>query len=172
MNFSAYTSRTLAGLFDSWIERGHKSVSVSWLCSLCFCKRLVVYGESVAGQELWWFFVSLYIDLIFSWLTLALISFQVLIGTLLIRQPFLIQDIEDYDKAKQSAFGAAGLYFFTFLLSSYYFLKESRTALVQGRGSTNRFGEYSNVAFSDEAAFANEFSMPTDESERTAGLLT
>lgn len=87
------------------------------------------------------------------------------------RQPFLIQDIEDYDRAKQSAFGAAGLYFFTFLLSSYYFLKEGRQELVasQGRGSINRFGEYSNVAFSDET-FEGDFHIPSASGEGNAGL--
>jgi hypothetical protein len=98
---------------------------------------------------------------------------QVLIGTLLIRQPFLIQDIDDYDKAKQSAFGAAGLYFFTFLLSSYFFLKEGRAELSgQGRGNTNRFGEYSNVAYADEVTMETEFmQIPMSSSEQNTGLL-
>jgi hypothetical protein len=98
---------------------------------------------------------------------------QVLIGTLLIRQPFLIQDIDDYDRAKQSAFGAAGLYFFFFLLSSYFFLKEGGAEL-QGGNNTNRFGgEYSNVAaYSDDVALENDFlHIPMSSSEQKSGLL-
>jgi hypothetical protein len=109
----------------------------------------------------------------FSYRVILLSHHQVLIGTLLIRQPFLIQDIDDYDRAKQSAFGAAGLYFFTFLLSSYYFLKEGRAELSgQGRGSTNRFGEYSNVGFTDEVTMETEFiQIPMSSSEQNTGLL-
>jgi hypothetical protein len=99
---------------------------------------------------------------------------QVLIGTLLIRQPFLIQDIDDYDRAKQSAFGAAGLYFFFFLLSSYFFLKEGGAELQGGSNNTNRFGgEYSNVAaYSDDVALDNDFlHIPMSSSEQNTGLL-
>jgi len=43
--------------------------------------------------------------------------FQLYCGILLATQPFLIAGIEDYDTAKSSAFGAAGMFVFTFLAS-------------------------------------------------------
>jgi hypothetical protein len=87
-------------------------------------------------------------------------SRQSFVGILLIKQPFFILGIDDVEAAKGSAFGAAGTFFFTFLVSVIYLLVESRrvnseilrgASLVRGRGQqTNRFGEYSTVAFSDD----------------------
>lgn len=69
------------------------------------------------------------------------------------KQPFFILGIDDVDKAKGSAFGAAAAFFFTFLVSIVYLLCEGSPALApaqtQGRGHVHRFGEYSNVGFSD-----------------------
>jgi hypothetical protein len=69
----------------------------------------------------------------------------------LIKQPFLILGIDDVEKAKGSAFGAAGAFFVTFLVSVLYLLNEGRRTsyAVQGRGHVNRFGEYSTVGFVD-----------------------
>lgn len=69
------------------------------------------------------------------------------------------------EAAKGSAFGAAGTFFFTFLVSVIYLLMDSRrvntemlsgATLMRGRGpQVNRFGEYSTVAFSDDAGGNN-----------------
>jgi hypothetical protein len=76
---------------------------------------------------------------------------QSYVGVLLIKQPFFIRGIEDVEVAKGSAFGAAGTFFFTFLVSVFYLLKEGRqlsgSAVAEGRGSVQRFGEYSTVEF-------------------------
>ena len=44
---------------------------------------------------------------------------------MLVHQPFLMGGIEDVEKAKTSAFGAAGTFFFTFLISIVYLLAGS-----------------------------------------------
>ena len=46
---------------------------------------------------------------------------------MLMRQPFFIGGIDDVEVAKGSAFGAAGLFFFTFVASIFYLMKESST---------------------------------------------
>jgi hypothetical protein len=76
---------------------------------------------------------------------------QTFVGVLLVKQPFLILGIDNYDTAKDSAFGAAGAFFVTFLLSITYLFYEGRrmTYAVEGRGHVNRFGEYSTVGFVD-----------------------
>jgi len=72
------------------------------------------------------------------------------------KQPFFIGGIEDVEVAKGSAFGAAGTFFFTFLVSILYMIKEGRHLSVsgisvgQGRGHTQRFGEYSTVDVVDD----------------------
>ena len=69
------------------------------------------------------------------------------------KQPFFIGGIENVEKAKGSAFGAAGAFFFTFLVSVFFLLKEGRRisgiSAVEGRGQINRFGEYSTVGVVD-----------------------
>lgn len=68
------------------------------------------------------------------------------------KQPFFILGIDDVEKAKGSAFGAAGMFFFTFLVSILYLLKEGRRVTgiaVHGRGQINRFGEYTTVDYVD-----------------------
>jgi hypothetical protein len=69
------------------------------------------------------------------------------------KQPFFIGGIDDVEVAKGSAFGAAGAFFFTFLVSVFYLLREGRrlsgSVVVQGRGHVQRFGEYSTVGFVD-----------------------
>jgi hypothetical protein len=77
-----------------------------------------------------------------------------MVGVMLMKQPFFIGGIEDVEVAKGSAFGAAGTFFFTFMVSILYLLKEGRQLSVggvsspsnsTGRGYGNRFGEYSTV---------------------------
>ena len=48
-----------------------------------------------------------------------------MVGTMLVHQPFLMGGIEDVEKAKTSAFGAAGTFFFPFLISIVYLLAGS-----------------------------------------------
>lgn len=82
--------------------------------------------------------------------------FQSFVGILLMKQPFFIGGIEDVEVAKGSAFGAAGTFFFTFLISILYMIKEGRqltvggSGFVEGRGHTQRFGEYSTVDVVDD----------------------
>jgi hypothetical protein len=45
---------------------------------------------------------------------------------LLTKQPFYIGGIDDYEKAKGSAFGAAGTFFVLFVVSMIYTMKEGR----------------------------------------------
>jgi hypothetical protein len=49
-----------------------------------------------------------------------------MIGTMLIKQPFFIGGIDDVEVAKGSAFGAAGLFFGTFLVSALYMIHDQR----------------------------------------------
>ena len=82
---------------------------------------------------------------------------QSFIGILLIKQPFLILGIDDVELAKGNAFGAAGTFLFTFLLSIFLLLKEVRRLNItvveggrdRGRGRTNRFGDYSTVVLQE-----------------------
>jgi hypothetical protein len=86
---------------------------------------------------------------------------------LLIKQPFFILGINDIEAAKGSAFGAAGTFFVTFLVSVIYLLLESRrlnadilssASQTSGRRSqqTNRFGIYATVAVSDDIGGNND----------------
>lgn len=74
------------------------------------------------------------------------------------KQPFLVFSVKDYaeyELAKQSAFGGAAIYFFFFLASVFYLLKTGRQELgtYGGRGQTERFGEYSDVAVLGEQEY-------------------
>jgi hypothetical protein len=51
---------------------------------------------------------------------------QTWVGVMLMRQPFFMGGIEDVEAAKGSAFGAAGTFFFTFLVSMLYMIKQAR----------------------------------------------
>ena len=90
------------------------------------------------------------------------VSQQSWVGILLMKQPFLIAGIEDVERAKSNAFGAAGIFFFTFLSCVTYMAKESRHQLPpmiqraasfgNGRSSSRRmadeYGEYGQVSSS------------------------
>ena len=79
------------------------------------------------------------------------------IGIMLIKQPFFILGIHDVELAKGNAFGAAGTFLFTFLLSIFYLLKEGRRLNItviegggdRGRGRVSRFGDYSTVGIQE-----------------------
>jgi len=63
---------------------------------------------------------------------LASILPQIWVGVLLITQPFYIGGIENVEKAKGSAFGAATAFFFTFLVSIIYVIRDGRRLAVGG----------------------------------------
>ena len=50
---------------------------------------------------------------------------QTWVGMMLMNQPFYITGIEDVEKAKGSAFGAAGLFFFIFAISILHLIMDS-----------------------------------------------
>lgn len=53
------------------------------------------------------------------------IMFTTWVGIMLTYQPFFVGGIDDVDTSKTSAFGAAGVFFFTFVLSIGYLLSDS-----------------------------------------------
>ena len=83
---------------------------------------------------------------------------------------------DDHETMKRSAFGAAATFFITFVISVVYLIGEGRRTSIMLRrtqlsstsaiqmitGSrhygqqTNRFGEYANVSFSDDAVDVND----------------
>lgn len=100
----------------------------------------------------------------------ALVHAQSWVGIMLMKQPFYITGIEDLEVAKASAFGAAGAFFFLFLISILYLLNNGRYQLHEltsststivatnfpslqqlpfqqsrGRGGIERFGDYRTV---------------------------
>jgi hypothetical protein len=75
---------------------------------------------------------------------------------MLIKQPFFIGGIEDVEVAKGSAFGAAAMFFFTFLFSILYMIREGRRLVLEegdrrpGSAGMGRLGgDYQQVAMSD-----------------------
>ena len=54
------------------------------------------------------------------------LSFQTWVGILLMKQPFYIAGIDDYERAKGSAFGAAAAFFFTFVVSIVYMIYDAQ----------------------------------------------
>lgn len=51
---------------------------------------------------------------------------------MLIYQPFFVGGIDDVQKAKGSAFGAAGMFFFTFLISIIYLIADAQFGFGDG----------------------------------------
>lgn len=47
------------------------------------------------------------------------------VGIMLMKQPFFIKSVEDVEKAKGSAFGAAGMFFFIFCVSTAHLIMDS-----------------------------------------------
>jgi hypothetical protein len=75
----------------------------------------------------------------FSFQKLVTICFlQSWVGIMLVKQPFFIGGIDNVEDAKGSAFGAAGMFFFTFLASILYLIRDSRRVsdirVVEGGG--------------------------------------
>jgi hypothetical protein len=83
---------------------------------------------------------------------------QTWVGVLLMKQPFFVGGIDNVESAKGSAFGAAGTFFFTFLVSISYMIRQGRRATATttatddtpnpffdrlgGPGSTSLFHDY------------------------------
>jgi hypothetical protein len=63
---------------------------------------------------------------IFSCKKTPFFNVQSWVGIMLVKQPFFIGGIESVEDAKGSAFGAAGMFFFTFLASILYLIRDSR----------------------------------------------
>lgn len=78
---------------------------------------------------------------------------------MLIYQPFFVGGIDDVEKAKASAFGAAGTFLFTFLLSMVFMIGGNREELQSSRRT-----EYGRVSVFDE--FDDQLHDPFDEDRR------
>jgi hypothetical protein len=59
---------------------------------------------------------------------------------MLMKQPFFIGGIEDVEKSKASAFGAAGTFFFTFVISILYMIHDAQRPPEGERPITRRNG--------------------------------
>ena len=62
---------------------------------------------------------------------------------MLMKQPFFVGGIEDVEAAKGSAFGAAGTFFFTFVVSMLYMIREARRVTLLS--SSNNSSSHSSV---------------------------
>jgi hypothetical protein len=62
-----------------------------------------------------------------------------MIGIMLMKQPFFMGGIDDVEVAKGSAFGAAGTFFFTFIVSVMYMIHDEKR-LAEERNLDNRAG--------------------------------
>ncbi|GKY94212.1 hypothetical protein MPSEU_000387100 [Mayamaea pseudoterrestris] len=71
------------------------------------------------------------------------IIFMTWVGIMLMKQPFFVGGIEDVEAAKGSAFGAAGTFFFTFLISMMYMIREGQrlTRSNNSGGSVNSYDD-------------------------------
>jgi hypothetical protein len=75
------------------------------------------------------------------------------VGVMLMKQPFFIGGIEDVEKSKASAFGAAGMFFFTFVISILYMIHDSQRPPEGEQAATRRVGflgdEYGQVPLAE-----------------------
>jgi hypothetical protein len=67
---------------------------------------------------------------------------QTMIGLMLMKQPFFMGGIDDVEVAKGSAFGAAGTFFFTFIVSILYMMHDAQR-LADARDDSNGSGSRS-----------------------------
>jgi hypothetical protein len=91
---------------------------------------------------------------------LSMLAIQSWVGIMLIKQPFYIGGIDNLETCKGSAFGAAGAFLFTFLLSIGYLIQSGRP----GQGVRRE-----RVIFDD---YDDRFPMTSQQSEREAGTFT
>jgi len=73
------------------------------------------------------------------------------VGLMLMYQPFFIGGIDNINESKNSAFGAAGLFFFTFIASVMVLLRDGANHIAHQRGEARRGhgggrAEYGQVA--------------------------
>ena len=73
---------------------------------------------------------------------------------MLVHQPFFIGGIDDVEKAKSSAFGAAGTFFLVFLISIVYLIADAQFGFGGNSGNNPRpprnRGEYDLVSLVQE----------------------
>jgi hypothetical protein len=66
------------------------------------------------------------------------------------KQPLYILGVEDLEQAKSSAFGAAGTFFFTFVVSIVYLIRDSKHEVNFSAVTTRRMGSgYGQVPLSE-----------------------
>ena len=84
---------------------------------------------------------------------------------MLMKQPFFILGIDDVEHSKGSAFGAAGMFFFTFIGSILYLIQDSTRQEAEATGTATRNlgllpssrGEYGQVPLSEDADTPEDF---------------
>ena len=73
---------------------------------------------------------------------------------MLVHQPFFVGGIEDVEVAKKNAFGAAGTFFFVFLISMVYLIADAQFGFGSNSGNNPRSprnrGEYDLVSMVQE----------------------
>lgn len=80
------------------------------------------------------------------------------------KQPLYILGVEDVEQAKSSAFGAAGTFFFTFIVSIVYMIREAKQDRFQSIRRMGRGGDgYGQVPISE---------MDLDEPDQFVGTLS
>jgi hypothetical protein len=72
----------------------------------------------------------------------SLFTQKSMIGIMLMKQPFFMGGIDDVEVAKGSAFGAAGTFFFTFIVSIVYMIHDAQR-LAEDRNIDNGVGDRS-----------------------------
>mmetsp|Transcript_21168 Transcript_21168/g.44250 ORF Transcript_21168/g.44250 Transcript_21168/m.44250 type:complete len:105 (-) Transcript_21168:342-656(-) len=85
------------------------------------------------------------------------------VGMMLVKQPFFIGGIEDVDVAKSSAFGASGMFLFTFVVSILVLVRNSGRQEARQRGDARRNlgegpSEYGQVPSIEGRFVTGEFS--------------
>lgn len=91
-----------------------------------------------------------------------------MVGTMLVHQPFFIGGIHDVEHAKTSAFGAAGTFFFTFLISIMYLLAGSFFnfgAVASSIRSTNNLRSPGNRGAYDLVSLVQEYHHDDEDEE-------
>jgi hypothetical protein len=98
-------------------------MAASYPSPLCLCKMITL----LQGPASWRIFEIERFVVVCCFLLFSLLSqsynwssitlFQLYVGVLITTQPFFLSGLEDVEKAQTSAFGATGMFLFTFLAS-------------------------------------------------------
>lgn len=93
---------------------------------------------------------------------------------MLIHQPFFIAGIEDVDGAKNSAFGAAGTFFLTFLISIIYLIADNRYGIgdMRNLGSIRNNMRPSRSQYGLVSTVQEHHSDDEEEEEHELGAFT